>query len=98
MNNTIDLQNKKYSRQELKDNIYNVKLLDILQTQQIDATFAVRYILNSNYQLHKEDENITQEDVCKYQPHISKRELQKQFILYDTDDDSIIDFETISNK
>ena len=43
----LDLYNNKYDRQTLKDNIYAVKLLDILKTQVIDVSFAVRYILNT---------------------------------------------------
>jgi hypothetical protein len=51
----LDLYNNKYDRQTLKDNIYAVKLLDILKTQVIDVTFAVRYILNTKYQLDDDD-------------------------------------------
>jgi len=40
----LDLYNNKYDRKTLKDNIYAVKLIDILKTQTIDVTFAVRYI------------------------------------------------------
>ena len=42
----LDLYNKKYDRQTLKENIYAVKLVDILKTQTLDVTFIVRYILN----------------------------------------------------
>ena len=54
----IDLYNNKYNRQTLKDNIYSVKLIDILKTQTLDVTFVVRYILNINYQFSKEDQAI----------------------------------------
>ena len=47
----IDLYNNKYDRETLKQNIYAVKLIDILKTQTIDVSFVVRYILNENYQL-----------------------------------------------
>ena len=93
----IDLYNNKYDRKTLKDNIYVVKLIDILKTQTIDVTFAVRYILNKKYQLQDED-NLIAPDVLKYQPHISYAELQKALSDYDSDDDSVDDFETISNK
>ncbi len=66
----IDLYNNKYDKQTLKDNIYAVKLIDILKTQKIDVAFAVRYILNVKYQIH-EDDNTTAPIVLKYQPHIS---------------------------
>jgi hypothetical protein len=36
--------------------------------------------------------------ILKYQPHISYDELQKALLDYDSDDDSIDDFETISNR
>ena len=93
----LDLYNKKYNRNDLKDNIYSVKLIDILKTQVLDIQFIVRYILNKKYQIHKED-NITSPLVLKYQPHISYNDLQKALIDYDSDDDSIDNFEIISNK
>jgi hypothetical protein len=95
----LDLYNNKYDRQTLKDNIFTVKLIDILRTQTLDVTFVVRYILNTNYHFILEDELITPKIVLHYQPHISKGELQKQLILYDSDDDSInLDFEDYANK
>jgi hypothetical protein len=94
----LDLYNKKYDRETLKQNIYAVRLIDILKTQKIDDTFAVRYILNKNYQLCKEDQNITIDTVLFYQPHILKSDLQREIVKYDKDDDSIDDFETVSNK
>ena len=74
----LDLYNNKYDRQTLKDNIYAVKLLDILKTQTLDVTFVVRYILNTKYQLHDEDQIITPQMVLKYQPHISFKNLMKE--------------------
>lgn len=93
----IDLYNNKYDRQILKDNIYSVKLIDILKTQKIDVSFAVRYILNEKYQFHKDD-NITAPILLQYQKHISYEELQKELELYDSDDDSVDNFEKVSNK
>lgn len=93
----LDLYNKKYSRQELKDNIYAVKLMDILKTQILDVTFAVRYILNKKYQLSDGDD-ITAPIVLKYQPHIKYDELQKALQDYESDDDSIDDFQTVSER
>ena len=94
----IDLYNNKYDRQTLKDNIYAVKLIDILKTQIIDVTFAVRYILNKKYQLHDDDTIITAPIVLKYQTHITYNELQRALINYDRDDDSVDDFETVANR
>ena len=94
----LDLYNNKYDRQTLKDNIYAVKLLDILKTQVIDVTFAVRYILNQKYQFDEEDEKITVDMVLQFQPHIRKEYLLLELKLYNSDDDSVEDFETVSNK
>jgi hypothetical protein len=94
----LDLYNNKYDRQVLKDNIYAVKLIDILKTQKIDVTFAVRYILNKKYQLHDDDIHITAPVVLKYQPHISYSQLQKELFDYESEDDSVDDFETVANR
>jgi hypothetical protein len=75
-----------------------VKLIDILKTQTLDVSFVVKYILNSKYNFFEEDDLITPKTVLSYQPHINNDELEKYLILYDSDDDSIDDFETVSNK
>lgn len=93
----IDLENKKYDREALKSMIFAVKRGDILKTQVLDVTFVVRYILNEKYRIYKNDD-ITIYDICKYQPHILMCDLQKELIDYDSDDDSVDDFETFSNK
>ena len=54
----LDLYNIKYDRNTLKENIYSLKLIDILKTQELDLSFIVRYILSDLYQLHEEDMNI----------------------------------------
>ena len=94
----IDLYNNKYDRQILKDNIYAVKLIDILKTQTLDATFIVRYILSDLYQLIDEDKKINIDLVLQFQSHITKYELLKKLNEYDSDDDSVEDFESVSNK
>jgi len=94
----LDLYNKKYDRQTLKDNIYAVKHIDILKTQHIDVTFAVRYILNDKYHFYEEDAKITSSMVLLYQPHITRNVLLNELLIYNSDDDSVDDFETISNK
>jgi hypothetical protein len=88
----IDLQKKQYDRETLKKHIYAVKLIDILKTQKIDVTFAVRYILNTKYQLHEED-NITAPVVLQYQPHITYESLQKELLNYDSEQDSVDNFD-----
>ena len=93
MKTTLDLINKQYDRETLKKHIYEVNLWDILKTQKIDATFAVRYILNPNYQLTESEQCITEKDVLFFQPHINKRILSKEILLYDADDDSVENFD-----
>ena len=94
----LDLYNNKYEYEILKNNIYELNLIDILKTQKIDAVFAIKYILNKKYQLLKEENLITPKIVLFYQPHISVKELKEALICYDSDNDSVEDFETVSNK
>jgi hypothetical protein len=93
----LDLYNKIYDRKTLKEHIYQVKLIDILKTQKLDVTFVVRYILNVKYQIH-EDDNIMAPMILQYQPHISYEELQSALINYDSDDDSVEDFDIVASK
>jgi hypothetical protein len=81
----LDLYNTKYDMKTLEKYIHQVKLIDILKTQIIDIDFAVRFILNSKYQIH-EDDNIMAPDIIKYQPHISYEDLQKA-LQYDDEDE-----------
>jgi hypothetical protein len=81
----LDLYNTKYDMKTLEKYIHEVKLIDILKTQTIDVNFAVRFILNSKYQIH-EDDNIMAPDIIRYQPHISYEDLQKA-LHYDSDSD-----------
>lgn len=94
----LDLYNNKYDRQTLKDNIYGLNLLDILKTQTLDITFVVRYILSDLYQLTEEDKTINVDVVLKYQPHISREQLLYLLDDYNSDDDSVIDFQTFSER
>ena len=94
----LDLYNNKYDRETLKQNIYAVKLIDILKTQTLDISFIVRYILSDLYQLTDQDKSIDVDLVLKYQPHIDKQELMKYMLEYDSDEDSIEDFETYSKR
>ena len=94
----LDLYNKKYDRVTLKKHIYSVSLLDILKTQHLDASFVVRYILNNTYQLTKEEETIDIAMVLKYQTHLTKTAIFAEQKIYDSDHDSIDDFEDFSLK
>ena len=94
----LDLFNKQYDLQTLKENIYAVSLRNILKTQKLTSEFCVKYILNTNYQLNKEDENITVKEVLELQPHISKKQLLFDTINYTSDDDSYEDFDSFANR
>ena len=94
----LDLYNNKYDRQTLKENIYSLKLIDIVKTQKLDITFIVRYILSDLYQLDDEDKNIDIDIILKYQQHINKDDLISTLEHYNSDDDSVEDFQTYSEK
>ena len=89
-----DLYKKKYDYETLKTNIYVVSLLDILKTQKLTSDFCVKYILNKDFQLSKEEEEINIETIKKYQPHLSdidNKILKKRI-------DSVEDFESYMNR
>ena len=94
----LDLYKNQYDRQILKDNIYAVDFFDLLRTQKIDATFAVRYLLNKKYDLEDKYKILTPEIVVRLQPHIKIDELRNEILNYDSDDDSVTDFETVSKS
>ena len=94
----LDLFKNQYDLKILKENIYAVSLRDILKTQKLTSEFCVKYILNTNYQMCKEDENITVQDVLKSQPHINKQQLLIDIINYTSDDDSYEDFESFADR
>ena len=89
---SIDVKIKQYDRETLKKHIYQLNLWDILKTQKIDVTFAVRYILNPNYQLTQSEQSIDIKDVLFFQPHIDKKSLEIEMMLYDSGDDSVSTF------
>ena len=91
-NSVLDLNNQQYDRERLKKHIYEVSLWDILKTQTIDVTFAVRYILNPKYQLTASEQCIDVKDVLFFQPHINPIVLEVELLLYDSDDDSVPNF------
>ena len=93
----LNLKENQYDRQTLKDNIYAVDLLELLKTQHIDVTFAVRYLLNKNYDMDDKN-NITPQLVVEYQPHISLQSILFEALRYESDDDSVEDFESVSKK
>ena len=94
----LDLFNKKYDLETLKQHLYAVSLRDMLMTQDLTCDFCVKYILNTNYHLNPKDEGINVADITKFQPHITKGELYRGIINYSPDDDSYEDFESVSLK
>jgi len=94
----LDLYNNKYDRNILKEHIYEAKLMDILKTQILDVTFIVHYILNHLYQLTDEDMSIDIDTVLKFQPHIQRENLITALKDYNSDDDSVLDFQSYSEK
>jgi len=93
----LNLKEYQYDRQTLKNHIYAVDLLELLKTQHIDVTFAVRYLLNKNYDI-EDKYNITPPLIVYYQPHITLKSILYELIQYQSDDDSIEDFESVSKK
>ena len=51
-----------------------------------------KYDLDDNYKI------LTPELVVRLQPHINIDDLRFEILNYDSDDDSVLDFETVSNK
>ena len=77
----LDLINMKYDMDTLKKYIYAVSLYEILKTQIITMDFALKYILNKDYQLTKEEESITINDVLKYQPHLRDTDIVSKYTI-----------------
>ena len=94
----LELNNKQYDMQTLKENIFALSLRDILKTQKLTCEFCVKYILNTNYQFNKEDINIAYQEVLSSQPHITKKQLLLAIINYSPEDDSYEDFDSFSNR
>jgi hypothetical protein len=94
----LDLYNNKYDRQTLKENIYDLNLIDILKTQKLDESFVVKYIMNKNYQLTEEEQKINIKTIVSFQKHLSYISLYNKFLEYISDDDSIDDFEVVSKQ
>jgi hypothetical protein len=94
----LDLFNNQYSRQILKDHIYALDFFDLLRTQKIDATFAVRYLLNKKYDLDDKYKILTPKLILRMQPHIKIQDLHNEILNYNSDDDSVDDFESVSKR
>jgi hypothetical protein len=96
----MNLFTTQYSLEILTKHIYALPLIDILKTQKLNARFVAHYILNPQYQLTKEEENLTINDVLFFQPHLILSEILNEQLLYDPlqYDPDIEDFETCSKR
>jgi hypothetical protein len=98
------LYKNQYDYITLKTNIYCVSLLDILKSQRLTSDFCVKYILNKDFQILDEDQNITLDIVKSYQPHIPDDEFVRSFLEANNKKikykriDSFEDFETYMNR
>jgi len=71
-----DLYTRKFTIQELEDNIDLFSLKSILYTQTITAEFAVKYILTTDkYALCVEETYYDIDDVLALQPHLTREEI-----------------------
>lgn len=98
-----ELYKKNYDYKTLQSNIYVVSLLDILKTQKLTCDFCVKYILNKDFQLSKEEEEINIETIKKYQPHLSDIDILNAYLTCNKNKknkriDSVEDFEAYMNK
>lgn len=66
----------KYSQEELERNTMGLRFLTILYTQKVNAQFIAKYILNDDYYEGIEDDyKFTEDNILRWQPHITKEEL-----------------------
>ena len=66
----------KYSQEELERNTMGIRFLTILHTQKVNAQFIAKYILNDDYYEGIEDDyKFTEDNILRWQPHITKEEL-----------------------
>jgi hypothetical protein len=89
----LDLKNKKYSLDVLKQHIYAINLLELLKTQIIDEYFAVNFILNNDYQFCK-NEQIDIQQLLKLQPHLNREKIS--MIQINNSRFDFFDFETFN--
>lgn len=55
----------------LVDNIYKLNLVELVRTKVLSNEFIVNYVLNPDFQLLPEEEDITLDFVKEFQPHFS---------------------------
>jgi len=86
------LQNNNYSMNILKNNIYYISLIEIIKTQYLTNDFVINYILNKDYQLTEEENNISVDMVLFWQKHLNKSDLLDVNLKQKTDSFSFEDF------
>lgn len=94
----LDLYHTKYDLETLKQNIYLLKLVDIVKTQRLTSEFVVKYILNPKYQLLPEEEKLTIDFILQYQRQLTKYKLLLTLATISHEEDSLEDFEVYSNQ
>lgn len=94
----LDLYDKKYDLETLKQHIYLLRLVDIVKTQTLTSEFIVKYILNPKYQLLPEEEKISIPFILEHQRQLTKNSLFRAMVSVEHEDDSLDDFEVYSNK
>ena len=67
---------------EALNEMLTLNLWDVLKTRKIDANFAVKYILFSNYKKTESEKCINHDDILFLQPHISIKELENAIALF----------------
>ena len=66
----MDLYTQKYDEKILINSIENLSRHTILTTQKnLSNQFIIKYIIESEIILFREDDDITYNDIIKYQPH-----------------------------
>lgn len=94
----IDLYKNQYDEKTLKDHLFSISLIDLLKTQKISSDFAFTYLLNKDFQITKEEEDLTVNDILFYQPHLKESNLLDLVRMGIRRKGSFEDFQTFSEK
>ena len=83
-NNDLRNNKNKYSLTELEENINNLQIKIVLNTQILNADYCAKYILDENRATCEEDLWLIDVGyVLTKQPHITREELEEKMELYD---------------
>ena len=66
----MELNKYKYTEETLIKNIHKLNLVEIYKYQDISFNFIVKYILNQDYQIMREETDICIDDVLLYNSHL----------------------------